>query len=56
LRAELEGKGKLFGPNDLLIAAHAQTLRYALVTDNESAFRRVPDLTVENWLRSQRDG
>lgn len=50
LRAELERKGRLIGPNDLLIAAHAQTLRCVLVTRNEGEFRRVPDLAVENWL------
>jgi tRNA(fMet)-specific endonuclease VapC len=54
LRAELEAKGRLIGPNDLLIAAHAQTLGCALVTDNESEFGRVPDLAVENWLRPER--
>jgi tRNA(fMet)-specific endonuclease VapC len=51
LRAELEKRGQLIGPNDLLIAAHAQTLRYALVTDNEGEFRRIRNLTIENWLR-----
>ena len=55
LRAELESKGRLIGPNDLLIAAHARTLSYALVTDNEHEFRRVPDLEIENWLRSEKD-
>lgn len=51
LRAELEKRGQLIGPNDLLIAAHAQTLRYALVTDNEGELRRIRNLTIENWLR-----
>ena len=51
LRAQLERIGQLIGPNDLLIAAHVRTLRCTLVTHNEDEFRRVPDLTVENWLR-----
>lgn len=51
LRAELERKGQLIGPNDMLIAAHARTLRCVLVTHNEDEFRRVPELSVENWLR-----
>jgi tRNA(fMet)-specific endonuclease VapC len=55
LRAELESKGQLIGPNDLLIAAQALTLRYTLVTGNESEFRRVSDLAIENWLRSEED-
>jgi tRNA(fMet)-specific endonuclease VapC len=51
LRAELERKGKLIGPNDLLIAAHALAAGLTLVTDNVEEFRRVPKLPVENWLR-----
>ena len=44
--------GRPIGPNDLLIAAHALALDATLVTDNESEFRRVPGLVVENWLKS----
>lgn len=51
LRADLERRGRVIGPNDLLIAAHALSLGYALVTDNEAEFRRIPELVVENWLR-----
>lgn len=54
LRAELESKGQLIGPNDLLIAAQAQTLPCILVSANESEFRRVRDLAVENWLRPEK--
>lgn len=50
IRAELEAKGKLIGPNDLLIAAHAHTLGAVLVTANTGEFTRVPGLAVENWL------
>lgn len=49
LRAELERRGTLIGPNDLLIAAQALCLGYTLVTDNEGEFRRVEGLGVENW-------
>ncbi len=52
LRAALEHRGHTIGANDLLIAAHALALECILVTDNEDEFRRVPGLTVENWLRS----
>lgn len=51
LRVELERRGLPIGGNDMLIAAHAMTLRYTLITDNEREFSRVPGLQVENWLR-----
>jgi tRNA(fMet)-specific endonuclease VapC len=50
LRATLERRGKLIGPNDLMIAAHALALDAVLVTDNLSEFTRVDGLKVENWL------
>jgi len=52
LRAELERKGQLIGPNDMLIAAHALALDAILVTDNVREFKRVKGLRVENWLRA----
>ncbi len=39
------------GSNDLLIAAQAVALDYAIVTDNEREFARIDDLPRENWLR-----
>ena len=51
LRADLERKGQLIGPNDMLIAAHALALGAILITDNTREFRRVKGLKVENWLR-----
>lgn len=51
LRTRLEKSGRPIGANDLLIAAHAITLGYALVTDNVHEFSRVKDLAQENWLR-----
>jgi tRNA(fMet)-specific endonuclease VapC len=51
IRAHLEPRGLAIGPLDTLIAAHARSLRAAVVTDNTAEFRRVPDLAVENWLR-----
>lgn len=51
LRARLEQIGKPIGANDLLIAAHAVSLGYAIVTDNEQEFARVENLRQENWLR-----
>jgi len=43
-------KGKTIGAYDLLIAAHARRKGVTLVTNNEREFRRVPGLSVENWL------
>ena len=51
LRADLERKGQLIGPNDMLIAAHAIALDAILVTDNVGEFKRVKGLRLENWLR-----
>lgn len=51
LRTRLEQAGKLIGGNDLLIAAQALALGYAVVTDNDREFARVADLQRENWLR-----
>ena len=38
------------GPLDTLIAAHALSLHWRLATHNVGEFRRVPGLTVEDWL------
>lgn len=51
LRAGLERAGQPIGGNDLLIAAQAIALRYAVVTDNEREFARIDGLSYENWLR-----
>jgi len=51
LRAQLEKSGTPIGPNDMLIAAHALTLDMIVVTANESEFRKVNGLRVENWLK-----
>ena len=50
VRAELERRGQVIGPNDLMIAAQALTSGAVLVTDNVGEFSRVSGLLVENWL------
>jgi tRNA(fMet)-specific endonuclease VapC len=50
IRRELEAAGKPIGGNDLLIAAHAKAIGATIVTANADEFKRVPGLTVENWL------
>ena len=49
VRANLEHAGRLIGPLDLLIAAHALSLGVKLVTNNIREFKRVPGLRVEAW-------
>ena len=51
IRETLEKRGKLIGPMDLMIAAHAQSLGVVLVINNTKNFSRVSDLSVENWAR-----
>ena len=51
LRADLERKGNIIGNHDLWIGAHALSLGLILVTNNEREFKRVPSLSIENWLR-----
>lgn len=50
LRAELERRGTLIGPNDMLIAAQTLALGLILITDNVREFKRVKALKVKNWL------
>lgn len=51
LRAYLEKIGQPIGPMDLMIAAHALSLKVTLVTNNEKEFIKVPHLSVENWAK-----
>jgi tRNA(fMet)-specific endonuclease VapC len=50
VRSSLEKSGEVIGGNDLLIAAHALSLDWTLVTNNEKEFRRVEGLRVKNWV------
>jgi len=50
VRARLEREGQPIGANDLLIAAHAVSGGFTLVTDDRD-FDRLPELPTENWLR-----
>ena len=49
IRAYLEKRGTPIGSMDLLIAAHALSLRVTLVTNNSREFDRVPSLTCVDW-------
>jgi tRNA(fMet)-specific endonuclease VapC len=49
IRADLKKRGEMIGANDLLIAAHARSVKSVLVTNNVREFGRVKGLKVENW-------
>jgi tRNA(fMet)-specific endonuclease VapC len=51
VRKALEQRGTPIGPLDMLIAAHALSLKVTLVTSNEREFRRVSALHVVNWAK-----
>lgn len=50
IRQALSARGTPISASDLLIAAHARSLGYVLVTNNVREFERVDGLTVENWV------
>ena len=49
IRYDLKSKGQLIGANDMLIAAHARSLGYTLITNNTGELQRVEGLLLENW-------
>ena len=49
IRADLEKNGTPIGPLDMMIAGHARSLDYTLVTNNVKEFKRVSGLKIENW-------
>ena len=49
IRADLERKGQVIGPNDLVTAATVLAARGTLVTRNTREFARVPGLALEDW-------
>ena len=48
VRADMERRGKILAPLDLLIATHALSVGAVLVT-NDKAFCQVVDLSIEDW-------
>ena len=51
IRAVLESRGKIIGPLDMLIAAHALSLDLTIISNNIKEFSRIPKLKCKNWLR-----
>ena len=49
IRAGLEKNGTPIGPMDMLIAAHAKSRGFTLVTNNAKEFERIKGLKIQNW-------
>ena len=49
IRAELEAAGTPIGAMDMMIAAHAKSIKAVLVTNNQKHFTKVKGLKVDNW-------
>ena len=49
IRAELKSKGLPIGPYDLLIAGTSLAYDMIMVTSNISEFKRITEITVEDW-------
>ncbi len=49
IRCDLVRRGRPIGPYDVLIAAHARSLKATLVTHNTGEFGRVDGLLVTDW-------
>ena len=52
IRFQLEKRGRLIGPLDLLIAAHAISQNLVLITNNNKEFKRIKKLKIENWTKT----
>jgi len=49
IKKDLKDKKCLIGPFDMLIGAHAKSLKMTLVTNNTNEFKRIKDLTIKDW-------
>ncbi len=49
IRASLEKKGEVIGPNDIIIASIVKANNGVLVTNNTKEFKRVKGLKIKDW-------
>jgi len=49
LKKDLKDRNCLIGSLDMLIAAHAKSLKMTLITNNIGEFERIEDLKIEDW-------
>jgi tRNA(fMet)-specific endonuclease VapC len=52
MRAKHEKKGTPIGSMDMMIAAHALSLRLTVITNNLREFKRVQGLKVADWTKA----
>jgi tRNA(fMet)-specific endonuclease VapC len=52
IRGDLERRGQVIGPYDLMIAGHARSKGLVVITGNLDEFTRVAGLRAEDWLAS----
>ena len=50
IRANLEKKGRIIGPNDLIIAATVMAHKGILITHNTKEFKQISGLEIEDWV------
>ena len=53
IRQDLQSKGKVLGNMDILIGSQAVSRELILVTNNEKEFKRIENLTIENWIKGK---
>ena len=51
IRSDLEKAGNPIGPLDMMIAGHAKSRKYTVVTNNTKEIERVQGLKLENWAK-----
>ena len=51
LKKDLKDRNCLIRPLDMLIGAHAKSLKMTLVTNNTKEFARIKDLKIEDWVK-----
>jgi len=50
IRAKLESAGTPIGAMDMMIAAHAKSIKAVLVTNNQNHFTKFKGLRTDNWI------
>ena len=50
IRSLLEKQGRPIGAMDMMIAAHARSLKATLVSNNAKHFEKIPGLLIANWI------
>ena len=51
IKKDLKDRKCLIGPLDMLIGAHAKSLKVTLVTNNTKEFSRIQNMKIEDWTK-----